>query len=296
MPALETPWQAGRLDNSTGPKEVLFGRMYEDCEVDAAAFQERRRIFCIASAGCTALRLADDHEVTAVDINPVQLDYAKARAAGAHMRRGAAERFMALGRPLLRLAGWSECRLKEFLCLEDPYVQELYWKDSLDTRRLRWGMDAVLNPRRLSVFFAAQYLGVLPERFGAVLRARMERCWSQHANLTNVYARALLLGELDTATVAQPGAPIRWACADAAAFLESCPAGSFDGFSISNILDGAPPAYAARLFAAIKRAAAPGAVLVRRSFSEPAGPSATNLAARDRSFLWGVVEVAPVES
>ncbi len=294
MPALETPWQAGRLDNSTGPKEILFGRMYEDCEVEAAAFSDRRRIFCIASAGCTALRLAAEHEVTAVDINPVQLDYAKARAAGGRMRRGAAERFMAIGRPLLRLAGWSASRLNEFLSLEDPYLQQLYWKSSLDSRRLRWGMDAVLNPRLLSVFFAAQYLGVLPERFGAVMRARMERCWGRHANRTNAYARALLLGELEKTTVAQPGAPVRWVCADAAAFLESSSAGSFDGFSISNILDGAPPAYARRLTAAIHRAAAPGAVLIRRSFREPDGPSATNLAARDRSFLWGVVEVAPV--
>ena len=125
------------------------------------------------------------------------------------------------------------------------------------------------------------------------MRARMERCFARHPNRTNPYVRSLLLGDL-TFEQPSPRAPRpRLVHADAAAFLEQEPAASFDGFTLSNILDGASPAYAERLFAAVARAAAPGAVAVLRSFREPAIAQATNRADEDRSMLWGIVEVRP---
>ena len=79
---MDTAWQAGRLGPWRGPQRLLFGHMYEDVEIERAAFHGRGRVFCIASAGATALALADRHDVVACDINPVQLAYAERRAAG----------------------------------------------------------------------------------------------------------------------------------------------------------------------------------------------------------------------
>jgi hypothetical protein len=53
--------------------------------------------------------------------------------------------------------------------------------------------------------------------------------------------------------------------------------------------------YQRRLRGAVERAAAPGAVLVTRSFAEPVSDTASNWAALDRSLLWGVVEVSRVD-
>ena len=77
----DTAWQTGRLGASRGPQRLLFGQMYEDAEIERVAFRGKSRVFSIASAGATALRLADQHEVVACDINPAQLAYAERRAA-----------------------------------------------------------------------------------------------------------------------------------------------------------------------------------------------------------------------
>jgi hypothetical protein len=78
----ETAWTAGRLGPFHGPLRLLFGQMYEDAEIEREAFAGKDRVFCIASAGSTARRLADEHDVVACDINPVQLAYAERRARG----------------------------------------------------------------------------------------------------------------------------------------------------------------------------------------------------------------------
>lgn len=83
--------------------------------------------------------------------------------------------------------------------------------------------------------------------------------------------------------------------AEAATFLATAPAGSFDGFSLSNILDGASEEFRQRLVASVRHAAAPGAMVVLRSFAEPgvSGEGASERAAADRSMLWGCVDVLP---
>jgi S-adenosylmethionine:diacylglycerol 3-amino-3-carboxypropyl transferase len=296
LSAQETVWARGRFGPSTGPKAVLFGRMYEDASIELAAFRPGGRIFCIASAGCTAFRLAPRCEVVAVDVNPAQLAYAERRIAGEPMLRGTAERLMSLGRPLLPLAGWRPSRLRAFLDLERPAVQAEYWRRHLDTRRLRAALDILFSRPLLRAAYAAPLLACLPPRFGAVVRARMERCFATHPNRTNPYARALLLGELCDEPVPSDAGRIHLVHADAAAYLEAVPGESFDGFTLSNILDGAENSYRARLLAAVKRSAAPDAIVVLRSFGEPPAGLPTNRAAEDRAMLWGIVDVKPTAS
>jgi S-adenosylmethionine:diacylglycerol 3-amino-3-carboxypropyl transferase len=231
--------------------------------------------------------------VVAVDINPVQLAYAERRIAGAPAVRGTAERVMGFGRAFAPLVGWWPGRLRAFLELNDPAEQIAFWRRHLDTRRFRAAFDMLLSVTALRAVYASPFLGFLPPRLGAVLRGRMERCFARHPNRTNPHARALLLGELAGETAPPEAARIRLIHADAAEWLERQPAGEFDGFTLSNILDGADQAYRQRLLAAVKRAAAPGATVVLRSFAEPREPSPFNHAAEDRSILWGIVDLRP---
>jgi S-adenosylmethionine:diacylglycerol 3-amino-3-carboxypropyl transferase len=295
-----TPWTAGRFDSSTGPPQLLFGRMYEDPEIEARAFPRGSQVFAIASAGCTAIRLALDHEVTAVDLNPVQLAYAQRRADGAPRETGAAERMMRRGRNAFPLIGWTRQRFDKFFAMRDTQKQIAYWKSTLDTQRFRRAFDTVTSQALLRLIYDAQFLARMPRRIGPVLRRRMERCWSLHPNATNPYARALFLDVAESHAEVAPRSmhpsALRFVCADAAAYLESCPSGSFNAFTMSNIFDGATPPYQARLIQAMKHAAAKEAIGVIRSFAEPELDWPANHAATDRSLLWGIVQIAPVSS
>lgn len=295
--AAETLWTTGRLDSSNGQPQLLFGRMYEDAEIEANAFPRGSRVFAIASAGCTAIRLSEDHEVTAVDINPVQLAYAQRRAQGAPRETGAAERMMQLGRNAFPLVGWTRQRLETFFAMHDTKKQLTDWRSTLDTQRFRIAFDAVTSHVLLRLVYAPKFLERMPRRIGSVLRARMERCWSLHPNAANPYARALFLGgdEQDDAVFRDKRrGTVRFACADAATYLENCAPGTFNSFALSNIFDGATDTYQARLIRAMKRAAAKDAVAVIRSFVEPDLNLPANYAAQDRSPLWGIVQVTDV--
>lgn len=290
----ETAWTAGRLGASSGPGRLLFGRMYEDAEIERAAFEGKGRVFCIASAGSTALRLADRHEVVACDLNPVQLAYAERRARGGTAETGDAERVMNFARVFMPLVGWRTDVVRAFLALSDVGEQMAFWREHLDTRRFRAAFDAMMSRTILRAAYAPRFLSVLPNGFGAVLRKRLERGFSLHPNATNPYARALLLGESGHEPLPRER-NIRFVLADAASWLESCPARFFEAFALSNIMDGAEPEYYARLFRAVRHAASDGAVVVCRSFAEPPAADQVNHAERDRSLLWGMVDIRSSE-
>ncbi len=267
--------------------------MYEDAAIELGAFRPGGRVFCIASAGCSAMQLAPHHEVVAVDINPIQLAYVEHRRMGGSSQPGSAERFMAFARALGPLAGWWPARVRGFLDLDDPAAQMDFWRRYLDTRRFRAAFDLLLSGPTLRAIYASPFLDFLPPHFGAVMRGRMERGFGRFSNRTNPYARALLLGEMPNEPCPPEVQNIRLVQADAATFLENEPTGSFDGFTLSNILDGASAAFQKRLFSAVKRAAARGAMVVLRSFREPPDTLLTNHAAEDRAMLWGIVDVRP---
>ena len=291
-----TAWQNGRFRARIGPRKLLFGCMYEDAEIELGAFEPGGRIFCIASAGCTAMRLATHHTVVAVDINPVQLAYVQRRLRGVSVQRGSAERILDFARTFAPVAGWNKRRVGAFLDLDDPEQQVLYWRRHLDTRRFRVAFSFLFSRLVLRSVYSAAFLDGLPQNFGTVLRGRVERCFALHPNRTNPYARALLLGEMPSAPEATELRQIQLECADAADFLEHQPAGSFTGFSLSNILDGTNAAYQQQLLAALQHAAAPGAMVVLRSFREPQSWTETNHAAEDRAMIWGVIDVRPVSA
>jgi len=272
---------------------VLFGRMYEDASIELAAFRPGGRVMCIASAGCTAMKLAPEHEVVAIDINPVQLTYAERRFAGDPGFRGRAERIMDFMRFFAPLAGWWPSRVRAFLELEIPDEQMAYWERELNTWRFRMAIDGLFSFTALRSVYSPRLLDFLPKRLGSVMRARMERCFARHPNRSNPYARSLLLGELSNEPPPPEAREVRLVHADAASFLESEPPGSFDGITLSNILDGADEAYRARLLAAVKRAAAPDAMTVLRSFGDADAGSPFNRAEDDRAMLWGSVLVRP---
>jgi hypothetical protein len=200
---------------------------------------------------------------------------------------------MSTGRALLPLAGWRRRTVEAFLDLVDPAEQIAFWHRHLDTRTFRLGFDTMLSLTGLRAFYASPFLAILPAHFGQVMRGRMERCFRTHPNRTNPFARALLLGELSPGHRTAPGHPIQLVLSDAAAYLESCAPGPFDGFTLSNVLDGADISYRDRLFAAVQRAGTPDSVVVLRSFAEPPELTAHNRAADDRSMLWGMVDVRP---
>lgn len=297
---MQTAWEEGAFHPPLGaprgwregPFRLLFGQMYEDVEIECAAFSAAERVFCIASAGDTAIRLAGRHEVVACDLNPIQLQYARARVCGARPRMGDAERLIEMVRTLAPLAGWRTSVLEEFLKMRNLSAQTVYWQEHLDTPLFRLGCDTLLSRIALRAIYSAMFLHVLPPHFGRVIRRRLARGFSFHENAWNPYARMLLLGELMDLPL-EHAARIEFVHNDAASYLESCPTGSFDGLSLSNIMDGASPAYRARLACAVQHAASRRAVVVWRSFAEPRILAGTNLAEDDRSLLWGIVDVRP---
>jgi S-adenosylmethionine:diacylglycerol 3-amino-3-carboxypropyl transferase len=289
-----TPWARGRLDARHAPPELLFGAMYEDWAVEAELFRSGSRVFAIASAGCTSLALAArGMTVTAVDINPAQVDYVAARLAGAPVRPGAIELNLARLRRVLRWIGPGDAHLRAFLAMDDPGEQRRFFRQRFARAPLRGLLRVVMHPRMLTRVYASPFLRALPPRFDRVLLDRFDRGFATHPNRTNPYAWRLLLGSdfPEAGPIVRPPAGLTVLMDDATAFLERAAPASFDAFTLSNILDATSVDYAHRLWAAVERAAAPGATAILRSFGEPHTDDERDLAVRDRALLWGSIDV-----
>lgn len=307
------PWSAGRILSLPGrAPRLLFGRMYEDPHVELRSFPTApARVLCIASAGDTAAALSRaGHDVTAIDVNPVQLAYARARLAGETPAvTGSAELMLAAGRraAALALPAWRPASLDAFLDLDDPRVQSSWWRTRLDGPGLRLLMGTALRPvGLLAATLAPGFRHVVPPRFDTALRARIARVVARHPNTDNPFLSALLAGRpADPPTPAPaptptpvPG-PVRWLLGDVAEHLESVPARTYDAVTLSNVLDGPGPAYRRRLRTAVERAVRPGGPAVLRSVGEGAPGSAAaeraaERAAEERCPLWGSLYVTTV--
>ena len=281
------PWRRGRLDDRDGPAALLFGRMFEDAEIELAVIPAGSRVFCIASAGCVALALsARGDDVTCADVNLAQVEYVVARAAGAPPREGLFDRMMALGRRRLRFAGLDEDPLRAFLTLDDPPSQA-----AMLSARPAWlaALSSLLRPLTDRDTYDRTFARALPPDFERVFAARILRTVSRHPNRDNPFLRRLLLD--DPPPVTSAPTPLRVLHADAATLLESGPAASFDAFCLSNIEDGATDEESHRLEQALRHAAAPGAIVVTRSLGEPTTDEEAEWAARDRAALWGRIRL-----
>ncbi|WP_052391430.1 DUF3419 family protein [Streptomyces sp. NRRL B-24484] len=292
-----TPWRAGRL--LAGPARrprVLFGRMYEDPAVELSLFPPPgARVLCIASAGDTAAALAAaGYEVTALDLNPVQLAYARARLEdGAPALTGTAERLTGLGRATAAalLPAWRTAAVTGFLHLDDPAEQRRRWAAEFDGPGLRLLAAGALRPAgALAAALRPGFRCALPRGFDRVLLRRIARTVARHPNAANDWAWRLLLGrERPGATdLTAGGAQVRLLLGEVVEHLERSAAGSYDAVTLSNVVDGPGPEFARRLRAAVEHAVRPGGVAVVRSLREP-GPAGPGLAAADRSAIWGVV-------
>ena len=288
-----TAWQNGRFRAArAGPRKLLFGCMYEDAEIELRAFQPGGRIFCIASAGCTAMKLAAHHTVVAVDINPVQVAYVqRASRRRARFSVAAPNAFSPLRAPSRLSQDGTDARWQH------SSISTIRSNKS-STGGVIW-TRADFVPPFLFCSRASFFGRFTPPHFLMVCRRISELyCeleWSAASPCTPIAGIRMRMPCLsETCALRRTILTLRQIqlrCADAADFLERQPAGSFTGFSLSNILDGANPAYARRLFAAVQHAAAPGAMVVLRSFREPQCATETNHAAEDRAMLWGIVDV-----
>lgn len=297
-PVSGTPWARGRIISGSGGPRLLFGRMYEDHGIELGVLPASgARVLCIASAGDTAAALhRAGHDVTAVDVNLVQLAYARGRLAGGPTRDGTAERLMRLGRGTLGalLPAWRAPALRAFCALDDPAEQARRWHAELDGPGLRRMLKLALRPGgALAVALRPSFAGVVPARFDEVLLRRLERTVAHHPNRTNPWmARLLADTELpDSEGMFAPD--VRLIQGDVVDVLEGSPRAGFDAVFLSNVLDGPGPAFARRLRTAVRHAVRPGGTVILRSFREP-GPADPGWAAQDRSALWGVVRVVRV--
>jgi Protein of unknown function (DUF3419) len=266
--------------------------MHEDWAIEARVLPPASRVLCIASAGCTALALAArGHETHAVDVNPAQVAYVRSRMLGEPVRDGAAERLLAAGRRLARLAGLSTAVIARFLAMDDPVEQEAAWRERVAGRRLRFAASAALSRPALCAVYARDLVRSLPAGFGRVVLERVRRGVGRHPNRSNPYLHRLLAGAACEDPL-DPSPPQLWLeVTDVLRHLRRCPPAAFDGFALSNVLDGADPRYGHAVAAEVRRTARPGAVVVLRTFAEPSGPAAARWAAEDRSMLWGGVVV-----
>ena len=284
---MRTAWSAGRLAGSGSPR-LVFGRMYEDYEVERTSLPHGR-VLAIASAGDVSFALAAaGREVVAVDVNPAQVDYVHARITGEPPRGGQADRYLSLAARILPLLGLTRPRLERFFDLDEPRAQVEAWQ-RLAGRRFQAALRVAFGPA-LRVAYRTDLAGALPAGFGSELALRLARGFGIHPNRSNPFARTLF----GLAAAPTPPQLVVVEQAEVVEYLRAQPADSFDGFAFSNITDGAPAGFREELLAAARPTARRGAAAVLRTLGLPRHREDAARAATDRALVWGGIEVVTV--
>ncbi|MGO1974144.1 MAG: hypothetical protein ACTH2Q_14410 [Propionibacteriaceae bacterium] len=288
------PWRtASRRGDG---QRILFGVSYEDERIELDAFADASRVCLVATSGeVVAACAAAGLDVVAVDLNQAQLDYARERVAGGSTRRGSAQLVMdTLRQGLTAVApAWRPRHLVPHLLHDDGPAARKHWDETLDSRAFRAVLKASLQPGlRLGVIARPELFGFLPPRFHRVIRQRMADGLERHGMAGNRFAWRLLAGrELPGWQLPAVDADaLTWQVADMAAHLETVPAGSYDGVSLSNVVDGMPNHFARRLLVAARHAVKRGGPIVWRTFSNPGLPGAGRVA-DEAAMVWGQVQV-----
>jgi hypothetical protein len=243
----------------------------------------------IASAGDVAFALAAaGREVVAIDINPAQVEYVRDRIAGAPQRAGQADRYLARAAAALPLLGMPSDRLRQFFDLDDPGVQVAAWR-RLAGRRFRAALALAFGPA-LRLAYRSELASALPNGFAGELESRLERGFAIHPNRSNPIARALFGLPAPPASAHR----IEVEQAEVIEFMRAQPPGSFDGFALSNITDGAPPDFRDELLTAARRIARSGAIAVLRTLGAPRGREDATRAVSDRALIWGGIDTVAV--
>ncbi len=314
-----TPWADGRLGRIGRGPRLLFGATYEDPNLEIAAFAGCREVLCIAGAGDLARSLASaGFRVTALDVNPRQIEYAIERSNGGPFRRGSAEHVMGIGRNLLRLGGWSAETMRRLAVSDDPVERETIWK-SLTSGPRGLLLRILLSPARLAVLFRPEFVSLAGPGFYRRLVETVGSSLKASPSGENPFAHILFMGKpLGAASPDLGGTPFaenpKFVCADILQYLHGLPEGSVECAAMSNICDGAPADFRAQLDSALRRALKPGAPVTVRTLGDVSGLSSTiqlgslandstaladaersnqarRLGAADRSLIWSGFEV-----
>jgi S-adenosylmethionine:diacylglycerol 3-amino-3-carboxypropyl transferase len=313
----KTPWVTGRLGRFGTGQRLLFGATYEDPAIEIGAFADCKTVICIAGAGDLARSLAEaGFVVTALDINQKQIDYALARSNGGAFRRGSAERIMALGRLLLRPAGWSSKRMATLANSATTEEQLALW-NTLTTGFSGFVLRVLLSPAKLAAAFRPEFVSLVGQGFASRLVSTLRSSLANVPNTANPFASLLFQGI--PAHAAQPKQTGKdnnpqFLCANILTYLSAVPPGSFDAAAMSNIGDGAPESFREELDRALRRALKPGAPVTVRTMGNISSLSSTmqlgtlacepmrgadlarsrqamELAATDRSLIWAGLEI-----
>jgi hypothetical protein len=282
-----TGWRSGRLTGS-GMARLIFGRMYEDPEVEIR-YVPVGRVLAIASAGDVAFSLARAGcNVVAIDINPAQVQYVRDRIAGSPPQRGQADRYLERAARVLPLMGLTRERLRRFFNLDDPTAQVGAWR-TLAGRRFRTALDLAFGPA-LRRAYRNDLARALPAGFAGELIGRLERGFGIHPNRTNPLAPALF----GLQTPESPVQHIEVVQGEVLEYMRAQPPHSFNGFAFSNVIDGAPAGFRDELLLAARGLARPQAIAVLRTLGSPRSSEDAACAATDRALIWGGIEAVQV--